>query len=112
MVDVQVRKSIKDVTFWTVFCRNDLWPCYISIYFALFSMMGIAATLTAHLMQDYDYPSSVAYYLFAVWSSGHIVGSFAVTCMIPYTRPILKIALVIHMMGLILTGPSNVLPAL
>lgn len=74
--------------------------------------MGIAATLTAHLMQDFDYSATVAYYLFAVWSSGHIVGSFAVTCMIPYTRPILKMALVIHMVGLILAGPSNIFPEL
>lgn len=74
--------------------------------------MGIAATLTAHLMEDFDYDSTVAYYLFAVWSCGHITGSFAVACMIPCTRLILRLALIVLLAGLFLTGPSNAIPAL
>ena len=100
-------KSIQDVTFWTVLCKKDLWPCFISIFFALFSLMGITATLTAHLVQDYEFDATIAYYLFAVWSSGHIIGSFSVTCMIPCTRVIIRVALAMHMVGLLMAGPSN-----
>ena len=92
--------------------RKDLWSCFISIFFALFSLMGIAATLTAHLVQDYEYDATVAYYLFAVWSSGHIIGSFAVTCMIPYTRIIIRVAMAVHVVGLFLAGPSNLASSL
>ena len=88
-------------------CKKDLWPCFISIFFALFSLMGITATLTAHLVQDYEFDATIAYYLFAVWSSGHIIGSFAVTCMIRCTRVIIRVALAMHMVGLLLAGPSN-----
>ena len=87
-------KNIKDISFLKVFAISEIWPCYIAIFFALYSIMGISATITVHLTQDYGYDLHIAYYFFATWSTGQTVGNCFSPCMIPYTRPLLKIAMV------------------
>ena len=93
-----------------VFLRKDLWPCYISIFFGLFSLMGISATITMHLVQDYGYDAHIAYYFFAVWSFGQTIGNCFASCMIPYIRPIIRVSFVVQVGALMLTGPTNVIP--
>ena len=61
---------IKDVTFCNVLCISSLWPCFISIFFGLYALEGIAAPLTMHLVEHFGYEAHVAYYFFAVWSTG------------------------------------------
>ena len=72
--------------------------------------MGISATITVHLTQDYGYDLHIAYYFFATWSTGQTVGNCFSPCMIPYTRPLLKIAMVGQMLSLAAVGPTNIIP--
>ena len=73
--------------------------------------MGISATITMHLVQDYEnFDAHVAYYFFAVWSTGQTIGNCFAACMMPYTRTILRISMVMQIIGLIMAGPTNAIP--
>ena len=61
---------LKDVTFSQVFKRKELWPCFISIFFGLFSLNTAAVVMTVHVVRDFDFDAQIAYYFFAVWSTG------------------------------------------
>jgi len=89
--------------------RSELWPCYISI---LFSLQNTVATMTVHVVQDFDYSSQTAYYFFAVWSSGQIVGNNLTSCLIPYSTFVIKASLVVQTLALALTGPTHAIPPL
>ena len=78
--------SIKDVTFWTVMRKKSLWPCFISIFFGNFPRVGIASTMTMHLVQFYGFEVEVAYYFFAIWSTAQVIGNCFASCMMPYAR--------------------------
>lgn len=110
--DEDLTHQLKDVSFFRVFCMGYLWPCYISIFFGLYALMGIAAPITMHLVEDFGFEAEVAYYFFAVWSSGQIIGNCFAPCMIPHASGIMRLGMAAQIVGLALAGPSNTLPFL
>lgn len=72
--------------------------------------MGTSATMTLHVVQYFDFDSQIAFYFFAVWSTGQTVGNGFASCMIPCVRPIMRIAMVGQVIACSLAGPTNVIP--
>jgi len=50
--------------------------------------------MTVHVVRDFDYDAQIAYYFFAVWSTGQIIGNILTSPMIPYTRFMIKASLI------------------
>ena len=86
-----------------------MFIAYAAIFSALFNLVGIASTLTMHLIQDFDFKAENAYYYYAFWAIGWTVANSLVTCFAKNLRAFIILGFFIQIVSLILMGPSHLL---
>ena len=105
----EIKSELENVSMWTCFTRQELFPSYFVSFCGTFTLYGISSTLSMHMIQDFNFATETAYYFYATWAIGFTLANCFLSCAAKAVNYVFGVSFLISLISLMMIGPSHII---